>query len=177
RKINRKNIQAVIQIFAEFAVANHLLQVLVGCSNHANIDSRCTRAAHGLKLALLEHAEQLGLKLQWHVSHFLEEQRPTIRQRKAADMRIDGAGKGATFVSEQLAFEKAGGHRRAVHLDLISVSAGAELVYGPRNDFLAGAGLSGNQDGCVRARHGLHLVEDWAQAPAAPYDRAPDEGF
>src|SRR4029077_20070034 len=55
--------------------------------------------------------------------------------------------------------------------------AGAELVYGPRNDFLAGAGLSGNQDSCVRARHGLHLVENWAQAPAAPYDRVQERGI
>jgi tetratricopeptide (TPR) repeat protein len=57
-----------------------LSQVLVGCSNDTNIDSRCTRAAHGLKLTLLEHAEQLGLKLQWHVSNFVEEQRAAIRQ-------------------------------------------------------------------------------------------------
>jgi hypothetical protein len=92
-------------------------------------------------------------------------------------MRIDGAGKGATFVSEELAFQKAGGHRRAVHLDQISVSAGAELVYRPRNDFLAGAGLSSNQDGCVRARHGLHLVENGAQAAAAPYDRVQERGI
>jgi hypothetical protein len=74
---------------------NHLLQVLVGRSNDANIDSRCTRAAHGLKLTLLEHAEQLGLKLQWYVSDFVEKQSATIRQRKAADMRIDGAREGA----------------------------------------------------------------------------------
>jgi hypothetical protein len=92
-------------------------------------------------------------------------------------MRIDGAGKGSTFVSEEFAFEKAGRHRRAVHLDQISGSAEAELVYGSRYDFLAGAGLSGNQDGCVRARHGLHLVENGAQAPAAPYDRVKEGGF
>src|SRR5258707_8112046 len=92
-------------------------------------------------------------------------------------MRIDGAGKGATFVSEELAFKKPGWHRRAVHLDQISVLAGAELVYRPRNDFLARAGLSGNQDGCVRARHRLPLVENWAQAAAAPYDRIQERGI
>jgi hypothetical protein len=90
-------------------------------------------------------------------------------------MRLDSAREGATFVSEEFAFEKAGWHRRAVHLDQISVSAGAELVYRPRNDFLAGAGLSGNQDGCVCARHGLHLVENWAEA--APYDRVQERGI
>jgi hypothetical protein len=92
-------------------------------------------------------------------------------------VRIDGTRKRSPFVSEELAFKKAGGHRRAVHLDQISVLAGAELVYRSRNDFLARAGLSGNYDGCVRARHGLHLVENWAQAPAAPYDRVQERGI
>src|SRR4029077_8627557 len=104
----------VVQIFAEFTVASHLLQVLVGCSNDANIDSRCTRAADCLKLTLLKHAEQLGLKLQWHVSDFIEEQSATIRERKAPDTRIDGTVKGSTFVPEKLAFEKAAWHRRPV---------------------------------------------------------------
>jgi hypothetical protein len=86
-------------------------------------------------------------------------------------MRIDSARKSSAFVSEEFAFEEAGRHRRAVHLHQISVSAGAELVNRSRNDFLAGAGLSGDQDGCIRACDGLHLAENGAQAAAAPYDR------
>src|SRR5260370_8987915 len=92
-------------------------------------------------------------------------------------MRIDVRGKSSAFVSEEPAFEKAGWHRRAVHLDQISVSTGAELVNRSRNDFLAGAGLSGNQDSGIRARHGPHLVENGAQAAATPYDRAPARGI
>src|SRR4029077_4022683 len=177
RQINRKSIQPVIQILTEFAVLNHLLQVLVGRSNDANINSRGPRAPDGLKLTLLKHAEQLGLKLQWHVSNFIEEQSATIRQREAADMGIDSARKGSAFVSEELAFEEAGRHRRAVHLHQISVSAGAELVNRSRDDFLAGAGLSGDQNGCIRACDGLHLAENGTQAAAAPYDRVQERGF
>src|SRR5713101_7433703 len=72
RQIDRKSIQPVIQIFAELSVPNHLFQVLVGRGNEANIDSRCTCTADSLKLTFLEHAEQLGLKLQRHVSNFIE---------------------------------------------------------------------------------------------------------
>jgi hypothetical protein len=43
-QINRKSIQAVVQIFAEFAVPNQLLQVLVGGDDDANIDSRGARS-------------------------------------------------------------------------------------------------------------------------------------
>jgi hypothetical protein len=58
------------------------LESAVSQGNSDPFDSRCTRAAHGLNLTLLEHAEQLGLKLQWQVSNFVEEQRATFRQRK-----------------------------------------------------------------------------------------------
>src|SRR5437870_11733737 len=86
-------------------------------------------------------------------------------------MRIDGARKGSAFMSEELAFEKAGRHRRAVHLHQISASAGAELVNRSRDDFLAGASLSGNQDRCIRTCHGLHLTEDCAQAATRSEER------
>jgi hypothetical protein len=129
-----------------------------------------TRSHHGLRplaeqsilntgLCLTDFAALEAL-LKWHVSDFIEEQSAAIGQRKATDMRIDGAGKGSAFVPEEFAFEKAGRHRSAVHLHQISVSPGAEFVNRPRDDFLAGAGLPGNQDRCIRARNGLDLTED-----------------
>src|SRR5215831_15614946 len=78
-QINRESTQAVIQIPAEFTVLNHLLEVLVGCSNDANINSRGPRASDGLKLPLLQHAQQLGLKLQRHVSYFVKKESAAIR--------------------------------------------------------------------------------------------------
>ena len=72
-------------------------------------------------------------------------------------MRIDGARKGSAFVSEELAFEKAGGDRRAIHLHQTSVSAGAELVNRSSDDFLAGAGLAGDQNCRIRGCNRFHL--------------------
>src|SRR6202035_459555 len=171
RQINREDIQPVVQIFAEFTILSHSLQVLVGRSDNANIDSRCARAADCLELALLEHTEELRLKFKRHVSNFIEEQSATIGQREPADMRIDSARKGSAFVSEELAFEEAGRHRCAVHLHQISVSAGAKFVNRLRDDLLASASLSSDQNGCIPACDGLHLTENGAQAAAAPYDR------
>jgi hypothetical protein len=81
---NRENIQPIVQVLSEFTVLHHLLQVLVGRDNDTNIDLRGTRAPHRFELALLYHTEQLGLKFQWQVSNFIEEQCATIRDRKAA---------------------------------------------------------------------------------------------
>src|SRR6266702_1499245 len=40
-----------------------------------------------------------------------------------------------------------------------------------RDDFFAGAGVSGDQDGCIRACNRVHLAENGAQGAAASYDR------
>src|SRR5712671_5912695 len=104
---NRKDIQAIVQVLSEFTVTDHLPQVLIGRRDDTNIDARGTGAAYSLELALLEDTEQLGLKLHWHVSDFIQKQYAAVRQRKPADMRIDSSGEGSAFVPEKLAFEKA----------------------------------------------------------------------
>jgi hypothetical protein len=55
--------------------------------------------------------------------------------------------------------------------------ARAEVVNRSRYYFLAGAGLSANQDRCIRTRNGLYLTDNCAQAAAAPYDRVQERGF
>jgi len=89
----------------------------------------------------LENAEQLGLKLHWHVPNFIEEESAAIRQCKTADVRINGARKGSAFMSEELAFEKAGGMAASSPSRDFGFG-GAELVNRSRDDFLASAGLS-----------------------------------
>src|ERR1700741_3334910 len=134
RQRNRENIQAIVQILSEFTVTDHLPQVPIGRRDDTNIDARGAIAAHGLELALLKDTEQLGLKLQWHVSNFIKEQCASVRQRKPADMRIDSSGKGSAFVPEKLTFEKAGWHRRTVHFDEIPAAARAEFVNRARDN-------------------------------------------
>src|SRR6266404_6753106 len=174
---NRKNIQAIIQILPEFTVTDHLPQVLIGRRDDTNIDARGTGAAYSLELALLENTEQLGLKLHWHVSDFIQKQCAAVRQRKSADMRIDRSGKGSALVPEKLAFEKAGRHRRTVHFDEIPAAAWAELVNRARDNFLARPGFASDQDGGVRWRHGLDFREDRAEAATAPHDRLQERSF
>src|ERR1700722_13475696 len=177
RQGNRKSIQPIVKIFPELTVANHLPQVPVGSDNDADIHLRGTCAADGLEFAFLEYAQQLGLKFQRHISNFIEEQRPAIGKRKAAHVRSDRAGESSPFMSEKPAFEKPGRHSRTVHLDEISVAARTEFMNRARYDFLAGAGLAREQHGRVGGRHGLHLGEDFAQAPAAPHDRLQESVF
>src|SRR5258705_1000371 len=124
---NRKNIQAIVQILSEFTVTDHLPQVLIGRRDDTNIDARGTGAAYGLELALLKDTEQLGLKLHWHVSDFIQKQCAAVRQRKSADMRIDRSGKGSPLLPEKLAFEKTGRHRCACPFEAIPAEPSAQF--------------------------------------------------
>ena len=63
-----------------------------------------------------------------------------------------GAGKGSTFVSEQLALDQGFGDRRAVDGYERSVSARTVEVDRLRYEFLAGAALALDEDGDVAAQ-------------------------
>src|ERR1700730_15999341 len=80
-------------------------------------------------------------------------------------------------MSEQFAFEKPGGHRRTVDLDETPVVARTKFMDRSRDDFLACAGLAGQQHGRIVGGHSLHLGKDFAQAPTAPHNRLQERVF
>src|SRR6266404_5857001 len=102
---NGENIQPIVQILSKLTVSHQLPQISVARNNDTNIDARRTGATYRLEFTLLEHTEQLGLEFQWHVSNFIEKQRATIRQRKAADVRTNGTRESPAFMSEEFALE------------------------------------------------------------------------
>ena len=70
-------------------------------------------AADRRHLALLQHAQQLGLQGEGHVADLVEEQRAAVGLAKLPGAVGDGAGEGAALVAEQLALEqrRRGGRR------------------------------------------------------------------
>src|SRR5207244_10160029 len=118
------------------------------------------RAAQALELLLLQDAQQLGLQLRRDVADFIKEQRALVGQLETADLLRDGAGEGALLVAEQLALQEPGGNGRAVEFDKCPLPAGAQVVKGTSNEFLARARLAENEDGGVGGRDGLDLLPD-----------------
>ncbi len=104
------------------------------------------------------------------VANLVEEERSPVRQFEAADLLGDGAGKSALLMAEQLALQEPGGDGRAVELDKGPLPAGAEVVQGPRDEFLARARLAKNEDGGVGGSDGLDLLQDVAEGGALPDD-------
>ena len=106
RQLDRKNVEPVIKILAEFSFLRRLLQIPVGGGDHADIDFLRPRAAHGLKLPFLKHAQQLHLKLHRQLADFVEKDRAAVGEGKAAFALLCRAGEGALFMAEQLAFDQ-----------------------------------------------------------------------
>ena len=66
---------------------------------------------------------------------------------EAAGAAFDGAGEGAFFVTEEFTFDERFGHGRAVEGDEGAVGARGKRVKGAGDQFLAGAGFAGDEDG------------------------------
>jgi len=148
-----------------------LAQIAVGGRDDANVDARRAGAADRFELAFLEDAEELGLKLERDISDFIEKHCAAIGQGEAANVRIEGAGESAAFMAEEFIFEKASRHGSTVHFDEIAASTRAEFVDSTGDDFLAGAGLAGDENSGASGRYGLDLRENGAEAAAAAYYR------
>jgi hypothetical protein len=72
------------------------------------------RPAPSGRISLLQDTQQLDLKRGRNLADLVEEDRATIGALEQADMIVDGAGKRALLVAEQLGFEQFVGQRAAV---------------------------------------------------------------
>jgi hypothetical protein len=60
-KRDRNDVESVVEIIPEAALAHIFFQVPMGGGDHAHIHLSCAQAPHAVEFALLEHAQQLAL--------------------------------------------------------------------------------------------------------------------
>src|SRR3546814_18011742 len=96
----------LVEVFAEQALAHHLAQVAMSRRDDAHVGADRRAAANGGVLALLQHPQQAGLRLQRHVADLVEEQRAAGGLLEAARGTPGGAGEGALLVAELPPFGK-----------------------------------------------------------------------
>ena len=68
RQRDREDVEPVVEVLAELAVGDQLLEVAVGRRDDAHVDLDRLGAADALELALLQHAQQLDLHLHRQVA-------------------------------------------------------------------------------------------------------------
>ena len=103
--------------------ADGLDDVAVGGGDEAHVDPQFLRAAHAGEAAVLEEAQQLGLERPAHVADFVQEDGAAVGFLDAAGFLLQGAGEGAFFVAEQLAFQQRFGDGGAVDADVAGSAA------------------------------------------------------
>ena len=106
------------------------------------------------------------MQVERNVAHFVQEQRPAVRQLEAADLLRQGAGEGSSLVAEQFAFQQSGRNGGAVQRDEGEVPARTQPVDGARHQLLAGAGFTEDQHVRVGRRNHFHLPQDPPQGRA-----------
>ena len=114
RQPDREGVDAVVEIFAETALAHEHVERAIGGRDQAEVDVDRFVAAEAFEASLFEHAQQLGLRHQRHVADFVEEQRAAVGELEAARLAIVRAGEGAFFIAENFRFEQAVRERGAV---------------------------------------------------------------
>ena len=161
RDVHRDHVEAVEQVFAELALLDLRLEVLVRRGEDADVHRDRVRAADPLDLPRLEHAQQLDLQVRPHRADFVEEQRPAVGQLEAPRLVAVRAGEGAAHVAEELALDQVLGDRAAVDRDQLPVLARRVAVVQRLDDqLLADAALAGDQDRAVYLADLLEQLED-----------------
>ena len=170
RQVDVDDVQPVVEVLAEAALVHHLLEVAVGGRDDARVDADRLHAAEPHELALLHHAQQLGLRLVRDVADLVEEDAALVGEVVEALLRVDGAGERPLDVAEQRGLEQIRRQVARIDGDEGAIGAWRVGVDGARHQLLAGAAFAGDENRRA-ARRRLHdQVEHLAHARAAADD-------
>src|SRR4029077_14962997 len=117
--------------------------------NYPHIDSSRLRTPESFELLLLNHAQELGLKLDRQFASFVEEKRTAIGGLKATYSMCQRSSEGASLMSKECALDQRSGNGRAVDCYKPLVAAGARIMNGSCEDFLPCTRFTSKEDGTV----------------------------
>ena len=152
------HVEPVVEVLAEAARRDLLLEILVRRGDHAHVDLDRLGSADALEAVLLEDAQDLRLRHQAHVGDLVEEDRAAVGQLELAPLLGERAGEGALLVTEELRLDQLLRQRGAVHLHERALAASALEVDLARDELLARAVLAGDQHPGVGGPRHLDLL-------------------
>src|SRR5260370_22418705 len=94
-----------------------------------------------------------------NIANLVQEKGALVGQFESANSLRDGAGESAFLMTKQLAVQKVERNRGAVHFDKPPIAASTDVVDGLRDQLLASASLSENQNIGVPRPHALDFLE------------------
>ena len=167
---NGKHIQAVIEILAERALAQHLVQISVRCRYDPNIHRNGSRAAHTLDHMVLKGPQEPHLRLKGKLPELVEKQRAAVGQLKFAPHSAMRPGEGPFLVPEQRAVHERLRDGPAIDLDeglAHALRSGLDRV---GDKLLARAGFPEDQHRRIGPRQLAHRFHDVPEPARSAYE-------
>ena len=117
RQFDAEDVEPVKKVGAELAFLDQFFEVLVGGGDAAEVHVDDLVAANAGDFALLQHPQQIGLRLEGDVADLIEENRSAFGDFELAFLAVLRAGERAFFVTEEFALEQCLGQSAAVNDD------------------------------------------------------------
>ena len=106
RDVNSDDIQTEEQIFAELAVADHLLKILVCGADDSCIDGKRLGASKSCNGPFLKDSENLHLKRERHITYLIQKKCSAVCKLEHSYLSGICPSEGSLLVAEKLAFKK-----------------------------------------------------------------------
>src|SRR5271169_3437813 len=171
--VEGNHVKPVEEVFAEIALGDFVFKVFIRRGDHARIRRDGLLLPDRNEAALVEGAQDFRLRLEAHVTDFIQEQGTAVGLLKLALFVGCRAGKRSGAVSKQLALNQVFGNSSAVYLDKHLVLAQALGVDGARHQLLARARLAVDEHASVGGSHQRYLLPKRLQGNAFAHDYAP----
>ncbi len=149
------------EILAEAAILDRSFEVLIGGGDNADVDFNFAVAAETIEGLAVEHTQQLDLSLRLQFADLVEEERALVGEFEEPGLGGIGAAERAFFVSEEFALDQVFGKRGAVDVNPGAAAAMGRLMNGAGDEFLAGTGFAGNQDGLGVSRDAVDQTHEF----------------
>src|SRR6267378_2866160 len=105
RDVDLDGIQAKEKVLSEPAGSGLRVHVGVGSREHPHIDAPSGGRADALEIPCFQNAQEFRLQVERDVGDFVQEQRAAVSEFESPDAIGPRIGKGAFYMSEELAFE------------------------------------------------------------------------
>ncbi len=160
RHVDANDAEPVVQVFAELALRDALLEIRVGRRDDPDVHALRARLAKRHDFLQLEKPQQLRLDVDREVADFVEEERASRRGAHKAWLVGHRAREASTPVAEELAIGQFPSRRRAVVRQKHRGAAVRTDVDGARDELLARAALARDEHGEIVAPQTLNLFDE-----------------
>src|SRR5713101_6389557 len=104
--VNAHHVEPIVQVLPEGLIADGLLEIDVRRGNDPHVNADSPVSADPLDLALLEHAQELGLEFRLEGGNLVQKESATVGQLKLSQPPLMRTREGTPLVTEKLRFDE-----------------------------------------------------------------------